>query len=313
MHNGLSINLLEVGHCTHPGKMVNPALSIKPRAFPAAVAVITHPTEGTILFDTGYHTSFFEATERFPEKCYAIATPCQLHHDEDIVTQLNNLGIASKGVSHIVLSHFHADHIAAVREFSNAQLHCHPHGIKQLRKKPKWQAIRRGYLSELLPEEQLSQCVHHQEFTVNIAQLLRLTRLETETATTVEETTKVASADKASTTESNAELWGKDLFGDGLLYLVHIPGHAAGQLGLLVRLENRWIFLLADACWLIDNLRDGIDQHWLANIICDNRDEYRMTLNALRRLYQQYSDTITFVPSHCQETLDTLKPLHWIR
>nr|WP_086939057.1 MBL fold metallo-hydrolase [Thaumasiovibrio occultus] len=287
MPNGISVKMLEVGHCTHPGFMVNPKLGIKPRAFPASVAVIRHPEHGVLLFDTGYHHSFFDATAQFPQKCYAIATPCHLHHDEHIVGQLASLAIDKETVSHVVLSHFHADHIAAVREFTHAQLHCHPAGLAQLRRKPVFQAIRRGYLSELLPAEQQQQCVFHQDgFTQRLSEILAL--------------------------DIDIDLWAKDLFGDQLLYLVDLPGHAAGQLGLLIRLEQQWLFLLADACWLVDNLRDGVNQHWLANIICDDRKAYKATLNVLRQCYHAASNVL-FVPAHCSETLAPLKQQDWLR
>ena len=45
-----------------------------------------------------------------------------------------------------------------------------------------------------------------------------------------------------------------DLFGDGLLHLVCLPGHARGQIGLLIKLASRYLMLLADACWTVDNV-----------------------------------------------------------
>ncbi|WP_232243179.1 N-acyl homoserine lactonase family protein [Paenibacillus sp. GSMTC-2017] len=39
---------------------------------------------------------------------------------------------------------------------------------------------------------------------------------------------------------------GKDLFGDGLVYLVFTPGHTAGQVSVLIRLESEWLLLASD-------------------------------------------------------------------
>lgn len=39
---------------------------------------------------------------------------------------------------------------------------------------------------------------------------------------------------------------GKDLFGDGLIYLVHTPGHTAGHLSVLIRVQKGWVLLASD-------------------------------------------------------------------
>ncbi|WP_087022942.1 MBL fold metallo-hydrolase [Thaumasiovibrio subtropicus] len=287
MPNGISVRLLEVGHCTHPGFVVNPKLGLKPRRFPAGIAVIRHPSMGVILFDTGYHQGFFDATRHFPEKCYAMTTPCHFDQTEHIVTQLTQIGIEKSAVRHIVLSHFHADHIAAVCEFPEAILHCHPRGIEALSKKPRWKAVRKGYLNALLPASQRSQCHYHSQFSRRLDEILK--------------------------TPDPIPLYAANLDDDHQLYLVNLPGHAAGHLGLLIRLETQWLFLVADACWLIDNLRDNIDQHWIAGIICDDRSAYQQTLQALRQCYHTLGDKMILVPSHCSDTLNALKQKEWMR
>ncbi|MGG3625149.1 N-acyl homoserine lactonase family protein [Bacillus gobiensis] len=39
---------------------------------------------------------------------------------------------------------------------------------------------------------------------------------------------------------------GKDLFGDSLVYLVFTPGHTAGHISVLVRVEAGWVLLVSD-------------------------------------------------------------------
>nr|WP_249936876.1 hypothetical protein [Vibrio parahaemolyticus] len=87
MQTGLKIKIFEAGHCVHPGFVVKPGSGIKPRAFPAAVALIQHPTQGNILFDTGYHEHFFSATRPFPERFYAWTTPCRYKKEHESVAQ----------------------------------------------------------------------------------------------------------------------------------------------------------------------------------------------------------------------------------
>lgn len=49
-----------------------------------------------------------------------------------------------------------------------------------------------------------------------------------------------------------------DLFGDGAIRIISTPGHTAGHQSLLVRLNNRSIFLLADASYLLQKMRDRL-------------------------------------------------------
>ncbi|MDW6093164.1 MBL fold metallo-hydrolase [Vibrio rhizosphaerae] len=287
MSDGLQLKIFEGGYCVHPGFVVKPGSGLKPRAFPAAVALIKHPEHGYVLFDTGYHQHFFDATRTFPERFYAWTTPCHLQHGEDITAQLGRMGIETSQVSHLVLSHFHADHIAAVREFGQATIHCARAGFDALRNRGRFSGVRKGYLRQLIPDEIQQQLQFHDQFECRIDTLLPQLH--------------------------GVELYCKDLFDDGALYLVNLPGHAAGQVGLLIRLQTQWIFLLADACWLIESLRDNLDQHWLANIICDDTKAYRQTLAQLRLCYRLGQADIRFVPSHCLTSIRSLCEQGWIR
>ena len=59
-----------------------------PAEFPALVGLILHPTEGAILFDTGYDPAFFTATHAMPERLYRWVTPVKLKHGEAVSAQL---------------------------------------------------------------------------------------------------------------------------------------------------------------------------------------------------------------------------------
>ncbi len=287
MSDGLQLRIFEGGYCVHPGFVVKPGSGLKPRAFPAAVALIKHPEQGYVLFDTGYHQHFFAATRTFPERFYAWTTPCHLQHGEDITAQLGRMGIDTPQVSHLVLSHFHADHIAAVSEFGHAAIHCSKTGFNAIKHRGRFSGVRKGYLRQLIPDDIHQQLHFHDQFDHRIDALLPQLQ--------------------------GVELYCKDLFNDGSLYLVSLPGHAAGQMGMLVRLQAKWVFLLADACWLIESLSDNLDQHWLANIICEDTKAYRQTLAQLRLCYRLAKAEIQFVPSHCLTSIRALCEQGWLR
>ncbi|EGR0055308.1 MBL fold metallo-hydrolase [Vibrio vulnificus] len=286
MQAGLKIKIFEAGHCVHPSFVVKPGSGLKPRSFPAAVALIQHPTKGNILFDTGYHEHFFRATRPFPERFYAWTTPCHYQKERGIVAQLAKEKIGPHEIEHLVLSHFHADHIAAVSEFAHSQLHCQQKGVDALTKSGRVGGVRKGYLKALLPQQLESNLVMHRDFSIPIGEILPHCQ--------------------------GVDLLCKDMFNDGLIYMVSLPGHAAGQVGLLVKREQGWLFLLADACWLIENLSENIDQHWLANLLCDDTQAYKQTLSELRNCYQHTHHFVRFVPSHCQATIQQLITEGWI-
>ena len=50
----LEWRLYEAGYCTHPELATRRGASAKACQFPALVALLRHPVEGLVLFDTGY-------------------------------------------------------------------------------------------------------------------------------------------------------------------------------------------------------------------------------------------------------------------
>lgn len=288
MSKGLRLRWFEVGHCVHPGFMVKPGSGLALRHFPAGVALIEHPVQGNLLFDTGYHRHFKTSTQYFPERIHRLVAPPTIPDTETAKSQLAQLGLNADQIDHLFLSHFHGDHIAGLSDFPTARLHCHQQGYRDFSDSNRLQCLRRGYLHSLLPDDARERLNFVGPFDLDLAEVLNLP-------------------------DPHLGLAAADLFGDQQLYAVSLPGHAAGQLGLLVRLQQQWVFLLADACWLIDNLQQPINQHWLAGLICDNRRAYTDTLIKLRHCYQLCADRVLFVPSHCQQTTQRLRQAGWMQ
>ena len=113
----VSLSTMECGSCRHPEAMTMRGAPWGIVRFPSIVGVMRHPSEGVILFDTGYDRAFLEATRPMPERLYRITTPVDLSDGESAVERLEALGIAAGDVRHVVLSHFHGDHVSDVRQF----------------------------------------------------------------------------------------------------------------------------------------------------------------------------------------------------
>ena len=94
---------------------------------------------------------------------------------------------------------------------------------------------------------------------------------------------------------------GDDVFGDGSLTVLELPGHAVGQIGIrFVAEDQRPVLLVADACWLSTAFRENRPPHPLTKILHDSK-AYQDTLQRLYDLSRSEPDLL-IVPSHCPET-----------
>ena len=89
-------------------------------------------------------------------------------------------------------------------------------------------------------------------------------------------------------------LTGGDLFGDGSVLAVPLPGHAVGQYGLLCDTEQGRIFFVADAAAHSSVLCPGRQQRLPCLIAPDRRAERRT-----RQWLSSLSGWCWCVPSHC--------------
>lgn len=271
----LKLSLLAAGHCTHPEAMVTRGGRWQSVPFPALFALLEHPRLGPILFDTGYTARFFAETCRWPYSLYAKITPVCLQQSEEAHHQLAARGIAAEAIAYLIISHFHADHIAGLKDFPNAQFIYFAEAYQAVRPRRGWSAVRVGFLPGLLPcdFERRSRPVS----------LTRLTPLPPGYAPFA---------------------GGVDLFGDGSILAVPLPGHATGQMGLFLQTDQaETILLAADACWHSRAYRDLIWPHPLANLALAEPQAYRQTLTKLHHLHHN-NPHIKIIPSHCREVYE---------
>ena len=243
--------------------------------FASMFALIRHPTFGPVIFDTGYTERFFSETRRLPARFYRLVTPVQLNAAGDAATQLHSQGIAPGEVRHVIISHFHADHIGGLKDFPNATFHCLRAAFDSARKLQGWRAVKHAFLPGLLPPD-------FQE-RVMFAEAAPQVRLPVRHAPFTE---------------------ARDLFGDGSLLAVDLPGHAVGQMGVfLTGMDGRDCLLAADACWLSRQYREFLMPHPLVRLLVDWQ-AYKITLQKLHHLHLNNS-ALRILPAHCAEIWKT--------
>ncbi len=204
--------------------------------------VWVHPKEGPVLIDTGYGPEVTSGHRGPMLSLYARILKPQLEDQpEDILARL---GFSANDVRILFVTHFHADHISGLRRFPNARFVAA--GWTAIKAQTTWQQIRHGIFAELIPSD----------FGSRLAAVESLPRLDLPFGE------------------------GRDIFGDGRLVALLLPGHATGHCGL-VWPEHRLIYA-ADAQWLSEAMRSDRPPRGPARLVYDDECAMAQSLTLLR-------------------------------
>jgi glyoxylase-like metal-dependent hydrolase (beta-lactamase superfamily II) len=240
--------------------------------FPSFCGLIHHPEFGWVLYDTGYAEHFFSATQTMPERLYRMALPIDLPPEQTLRAQLQQHGVTPEDIRLVVISHYHGDHVAGLKDFPNAHFIALRADTQQLLslQKSRLLATLQGILPQLLPSHFFSQLKNADDFPV-----------------------------------VNLPLWmapfsqAFDLLGDGSLLGIALPGHSRGQLGLLIsNADGRPVFFIGDACWSLPACREGRLPSRLTLFVTADAANYRQTFFNLQSLANR-EVAVSILPSHC--------------
>ena len=231
--------------------------------FPARVWLLeTHDKRW--LWDTGYASWFARYTQSGVFRIYRQVTPVYFDPQDALQQQLIAQGLKPTDISAIILSHFHADHIAGLRDFPQVPCICSGEGWQQVRDLRGFSALRQAFIPGLIPE--------NFESTVQFMEGFPLVTLPPELAPFTQ---------------------GYSLPGsDDHIVLVPLPGHAAGHIGAFVLTDEGWVLLAADAAWAPANYSELRGPSRLANLVMSDPAAYWQTLTRLNQLWQNGQVTI---------------------
>ncbi|MDR2875202.1 MAG: MBL fold metallo-hydrolase [Methylobacillus sp.] len=253
-----TLTVFEAGYCTHIACMALRGAGFSVCRFPARAWLI-ETARGRWLWDTGYASHFLDHTRHGVFAWYRRVTPVHFNAGDALAWQLRERGLSANDLTAVILSHFHGDHIAGLRDLQGAPTCLSGAGWNATRSLRGIRALRKGFVPGLIPPD-----------------------FET-SMTAVETFDRVAlPAELAPFTHAYAVPGS-----DGELLIVELPGHAAGHLGAFVATAQGWVMLASDAAWSPAAYRNLVGPSRLTHAIMDDATQYYDTLHKLNQLDRQ--------------------------
>lgn len=225
---------------------------------PCPAFLIRHPSAGAILVDTGLHPSVAtDPRQNFGSLGARFGKPT-LEAGEDVPSQLRKRGLEPGELPIVVMTHLHLDHTSAISEFPNSTF---------VVSETEWQAAAHGSSPLMNGYRRV-----HFDYAFDYR-------------------TIDFNRDNIDSYASFGRTF--DLFGDGSIHLAYTPGHSAGHMSVVCRLQEHDFVIGGDAMYMIGQL-DGsvpppprpVDTHNL-----------RRSLQELRLFRSQFPDAV-ITPGH---------------
>lgn len=268
----VSVQILDTGSCLASEALMLRGGQWKTVVVHSLVALIQHPNHGWLLWDTGYAPRMLEVTRSWPSLLYRVMTPLRLRPELAIAAQLPALGVALDGVRTVVLSHLHADHMCGLRDLPRARFVVKAEAWDAVRGLRGLAGLRKAFMPGLMPGDF--------EARADLLKPFQGSELRPFGPT-------------------------HDLFGDGSLRLVDLPGHARGHVGMLAETERGPLFLVGDAAWMRRAVRELRPPHAAANFMMEDLGAARDTLAKLHAFHKEHPEVV-LAPTHCPEAYHEL-------
>lgn len=269
------IHILDGGYCVQKEKFViknGRNINVK---FPSMFSVMIHEKHGVILFDTGYSEEMYNASNKFPLNIYTKLIPVFCNKEDTAIEKLRKLGIDKEEVKYIIISHFHADHMAGIKDFPKAKYIYMKNGYDNVKELKGFKALKHGFLKELLPNDFESRSI----------------QLDLKDNSLIIREMKFF----------NMYI---DFFGDNSLKLISMEGHYRGHLGALCSdKDNQEYLFIADSCWLSKSYKEKIFPSNITMLLMDNTYDYISNLEKINMFYKE-NKNVNIIPSHCNEVYD---------
>ena len=98
-----------------------------------------------------------------------------------------------------------------------------------------------------------------------------------------------------------------DVFGDGSIVLVPLPGHTPGSIGMFVNLRSGKRFLfIGDLTWAIEGIQLPAERPWMSRTLADyDQESVRRSIVRVHELAREYPELVV-VPAHDRRVHNTI-------
>jgi len=189
---------------------------------PCPSFLVTHPSAGPFLVDTGLHPSVTSKPAANLGRIITSFSNPQLEAGMDVVAQLRARGMDARDIKTVVMTHMHFDHTSGMSELGSSSF---------IVSEPEWRAATET------PRPFLHGYQHsHFDYAFDY---------------------RTVSFDGP--TVGSYSTFGRtfDLFGDGSVRLAFTPGHTHGHMSLICRLSERDLVIAGDAVYTLGQLGDA--------------------------------------------------------
>lgn len=188
--------------------------------------VLRHPKQGLWLIDTGIGPQVLSAPGRsLALRLYAGALRYRGVAAQAPHAVLERMGLRPRDVAGVIVTHFHADHVARLAEFPMARIIAHGPALARVRAAADWVNLRHGVFGELIPAA----------LETRLTCVTRLPRVALPFGMGV----------------------GADLFGDGSCVAMDLPGHAEGHFGIAMAGHQVPLLYACDVAWTMGSVTTG--------------------------------------------------------
>lgn len=217
--------------------------------FPAAWLLVEHPRHGPVVVDTGYGAAAAAMLETALGAWYGRLAPMRWTPADSTTHLLQRHGVSAEQVRHVVITHWHADHAGALPEFKESVVHTDTAALAHLRALPPRKAAREGFFPQFYPRALEARTTGFGAWHTAPSWL--------------------APFEQAA-----------PVFDDDSLWVVPLPGHARGQVGVAGREANGNVWLwAADAAWrAAAYLRGAVPPALVLRLACPDASAYAQSL-----------------------------------
>lgn len=247
-------------------KVLRALLGGSEHTVPVPAFLVHHPSAGAILVDTGLHPSISsDPVQNFGRLAVRLSQP-ELEAGRDVAAQLRDRDIEPSQVPIVVMTHLHFDHASGISEFPQSTF---------VLSDAEWTAAttdRRPSLRGYRPS--------HYDFAFDY---------------------RTIDFDRSEINSYSTFGRSFDLFGDGSIRLLYTPGHSAGHISVLCRVQGAPFLIGGDATYTEAQLTGDaplpprpVDEH-----------RFRRSLQELKLFHREHPKSV-ITPGHDPEFYERL-------